>query len=225
MPYLQFFVLFELVYLRRCVVAVGRDSDRGMSQSDVTWQPRRAVNHRSELDSRGDTILFMAVGPLDVPVLTKAVGTFAVQIGTPMGAEFTGVCSTRNLELVRSLGADHVADYSREDFTRGDGRYDFVLDTVRNHSVAACRRIVAPGGRCVPDNGTSGGRWTGTRGRTLATLALSAVVPRPGSPFLAPGPRSPGEGPGLPGSCPRGRLSVPRAGGAPGTRSRRYRRR
>ncbi|MCG6957820.1 MAG: NAD(P)-dependent alcohol dehydrogenase [Gemmatimonadetes bacterium] len=115
------------------------------------------------------------------------VGTFAVQIAKSMGAEVTGVCSTRNAELVRSLGADHVVDYSREDFTRGDERYDFILDNVGNRSMAACRRVVAPGGRFVPNNGTSGGRWTGTLGRTLAALVLSAVVPRQGRPFVALG--------------------------------------
>jgi NADPH:quinone reductase-like Zn-dependent oxidoreductase len=93
-----------------------------------------------------------------------------------MGAEVTGVCSTRNVELVRSLGADHVVDYTREDFTRGKARYDFILDNVGNTSMAACRRVVAPGGSYVPNNGTSGGRWTGTLGRTLAALALSAVA-------------------------------------------------
>ncbi|MCG6989490.1 MAG: NAD(P)-dependent alcohol dehydrogenase [Gemmatimonadetes bacterium] len=107
-----------------------------------------------------------------------------------MGAEVTGVCSTRNVELVRSLGADHVVDYTREDFTRGERRYDFVLDNVGNRSMAACRRVVAPGGRFVPNNGTSGGRWIGTLGRTLAALALSAVLPRQGRPFVALGARA-----------------------------------
>jgi NADPH:quinone reductase-like Zn-dependent oxidoreductase len=118
------------------------------------------------------------------------VGTFAVQIAKSMGAEVTGVCSTRNVELVRSLGADHVVDYTREDFTRGERRYDFVLDNVGNRSMAACRRVVAPGGRFVPNNGTSGGRWIGTLGRTLAALALSAVLPRQGRPFVALGARA-----------------------------------
>jgi NADPH:quinone reductase-like Zn-dependent oxidoreductase len=115
------------------------------------------------------------------------VGTFAVQIARSMGAEVTGVCSTRNVELVRSLGADHVVDYTREDVTRGEGRYDFILDNVGNRSMASFRRLVAPGGRFVPNNGTSGGRWVGTLGRTLAALALSAVVPRQGRPFVALG--------------------------------------
>jgi len=118
------------------------------------------------------------------------VGTFAVQIAKSMGAEVTGVCSTRNVDLVRSLGADNVVDYTREDFTRGERHYDFILDNVGNRSMAACRRVVAPGGRFVPNNGTSGGRWIGTLGRTVAALALSAVLPRQGRPFVALGARA-----------------------------------
>ncbi len=115
------------------------------------------------------------------------LGTFAVQIAKAMGAEVTGVCSTRNVEMVLSLGADHVVDYTREDVTRGEARYDFILDNVGNRSMATFRRIVAPGGRFVPNNGTSGGRWVGPLGRTLAALALSAVVPGQGRPFVALG--------------------------------------
>jgi NADPH:quinone reductase-like Zn-dependent oxidoreductase len=77
------------------------------------------------------------------------VGTFAVQIAKSMGAEVTGVCSTKNLELVRSLGADRVIDYTKEDFTQGDQRYDIVYDLVNNRSVAERRRILKPGGICV----------------------------------------------------------------------------
>jgi NADPH:quinone reductase-like Zn-dependent oxidoreductase len=77
------------------------------------------------------------------------VGTYAVQIAKSMGAEVTGVCSTKNLELVRSLGADHVIDYTKEDFTQGDQRYDIVYDLVNNRSVAERARILKPGGICV----------------------------------------------------------------------------
>ena len=72
------------------------------------------------------------------------VGTFAVQIAKSFGADVTGVCSTRNLELVRSLGADHVIDYTKEDFTKGDQRYDVILDNVPNHSLSECRRVLTP---------------------------------------------------------------------------------
>jgi len=77
------------------------------------------------------------------------VGTFAVQIAKALGAEVTGVCSTKNVELVRSLGADHVIDYTKEDFTKGDQRYDVIYDLINNHSFAERRRILKPGGICV----------------------------------------------------------------------------
>src|SRR3954468_14968266 len=77
------------------------------------------------------------------------VGTFAVQIAKALGAEVTGVCSTGNLELVRSLGADHVIDYTKEDFTKGEQHYDVIYDLVSNHSFAERRRILKPGGICV----------------------------------------------------------------------------
>ena len=77
------------------------------------------------------------------------VGTFAVQIAKAFGAEVTGVCSTKNLDLVRSLGADHVIDYTKEDFTKGEERYDVLYDLVNNRSFAERRRILKPGGICV----------------------------------------------------------------------------
>nr|MDT0662431.1 NAD(P)-dependent alcohol dehydrogenase [Micromonospora sp. DSM 115978] len=86
------------------------------------------------------------------------VGTFAVQIGRAFGAQVTGVCSTRNVELVASLGADHVIDYRRSDFTADGRRYDVVLDLVGNRSLTELRRAVAPGGTLVlSGGGTSGG--------------------------------------------------------------------
>lgn len=77
------------------------------------------------------------------------VGTFAVQIAKSFGAEVTGVCSTPNVEMVRSIGADHVIDYTREDYTRNDQRYDLILDNVGNHSLAGNRRVLTPHGSYV----------------------------------------------------------------------------
>lgn len=74
------------------------------------------------------------------------VGTFAVQIAKSLGAEVTGVCSTRNVALVQSLGADHVIDYTKEDFSKSDQRYDVILDNVGNHSLSECRRLLTPNG-------------------------------------------------------------------------------
>ncbi len=86
------------------------------------------------------------------------VGTFAVQIAKALGADVTGVCSTRNVELVRSIGADRVVDYTREDFTKSGERYDLILDNVGNHSLSECRRALNPKGRYVMVGGPPG-RW------------------------------------------------------------------
>ena len=93
------------------------------------------------------------------------VGTFAIQIAKARGAEVTGVCSTGSVELVRSLGADHVIDYTRDDFTRGDVRYDFILDNVSNHSLSDLRRALTPTGTLVPNGGGFDNRWLASGGR------------------------------------------------------------
>ncbi|MDM4718793.1 NAD(P)-dependent alcohol dehydrogenase [Micromonospora sp. WMMA1363] len=112
------------------------------------------------------------------------VGTFAVQIAKALGAEVTGVCSTRNAELVRSIGADHVIDYTKEDFTRGGRRHDIILDNVGNHPLSACLRALTPRGTIVPIGGT-GGHVVGPLGRMLHALALSLFVRQRLVPFLA----------------------------------------
>ena len=80
---------------------------------------------------------------------TGGVGTFAVQMAKSFGAEVTGVCSTGKVDLVRSIGADHVIDYTKEDFTKGDQRYDVIFDNVQNHSFSDRRRVLTPNGICV----------------------------------------------------------------------------
>jgi NADPH:quinone reductase-like Zn-dependent oxidoreductase len=89
------------------------------------------------------------------------VGTYAVQIAKSYGAEVTAVCSTRNLELVRSLGADHVVDYTQEDFTQAKERYDLVLDTVGNHGLLALRGVLEPRGILVSIGGNKTDNWFG----------------------------------------------------------------
>src|SRR6266705_1929794 len=106
------------------------------------------------------------------------VGTFAVQIAKSFGADVTGVCSTRNVDLVRSLGADHVIDYTKEDFAKGDQRYDVILDNVPNHSLSECRRILNPNGKYVMigGGGPNDNRWIGPFGRVIHTLILSPFI-------------------------------------------------
>ncbi|HVG62448.1 MAG TPA: NAD(P)-dependent alcohol dehydrogenase [Hyalangium sp.] len=101
------------------------------------------------------------------------VGTFAVQIAKAFGAEVTGVCGTANVELVRSLGADQVVDYTREDFTQREERYDLILDNVENRSLSECRRVLTPRGTLIVNSGT------GASGMKLMIRLLKPLVVSP----------------------------------------------
>jgi NADPH:quinone reductase-like Zn-dependent oxidoreductase len=106
------------------------------------------------------------------------VGTFAVQIAKSFGADVTGVCSTRNIDLVQSLGADHVIDYTKEDFAKSDQHYDVILDNVPNHSLSEIRRVLNPNGKYVliGGGGPNDNRWIGPFGRVIQTLVLSPFI-------------------------------------------------
>jgi NADPH:quinone reductase-like Zn-dependent oxidoreductase len=104
------------------------------------------------------------------------VGTFAVQIAKWLGAGVTGVCSTRNVDMVRSIGADQVIDYTREDFTRSGQRYDLFFDGVGNHSLSACRRVLKPKGTYVPFGGEAGRWMLGSLARAVTTRVISPFV-------------------------------------------------
>ncbi|HKY64903.1 MAG TPA: NAD(P)-dependent alcohol dehydrogenase [Acidimicrobiales bacterium] len=104
------------------------------------------------------------------------VGTFAVQIARSLGAEVTGVCSARNVDLVRSLGADHVVDYTSEDVTRSAARYDLVLQVAGAHAASALRRVLTPRGVLVMISGDAEGRWVGPVGRMVAARLTSPFV-------------------------------------------------
>jgi NADPH:quinone reductase-like Zn-dependent oxidoreductase len=107
------------------------------------------------------------------------VGTFAVQIAKSFGAEVTGVCSTAKLDLVRSIGADHVIDYTQEDFTAGEKRYDLVLDNVLRHSLSELLRALSRSGTLVPNGGQFYKRWFASTGVLLIKAPLlSLVVPQ-----------------------------------------------
>jgi NADPH:quinone reductase-like Zn-dependent oxidoreductase len=101
------------------------------------------------------------------------VGTFAVQIAKAAGAEVTGVSSTAKAELVRSLGADHVIDYAREDITAGGRRYDVILDTGGHRPLSRLREVLTPRGTLVIVGSENGGRWLGGSDRQLRALMLS----------------------------------------------------
>jgi NADPH:quinone reductase-like Zn-dependent oxidoreductase len=104
------------------------------------------------------------------------VGTFAVQLAKAYGAEVTGVCSTTKTDLVRSIGADRVIDYTREDFADGRNRYDVILDIAGNRSLSHLRRALAPEGTLVIVGGEGGGKWFGGIDRQLRATLLSPFV-------------------------------------------------
>ncbi len=104
------------------------------------------------------------------------VGTFAVQIARNMGAEVTGVCGTRNIDMVRAIGADHVIDYTHEDFTRGAVRYDLIIDNVGTHSISDYRRVLTPEGILVMVGGPSEGSWIGPLSGSLKAMIVAPFV-------------------------------------------------
>jgi NADPH:quinone reductase-like Zn-dependent oxidoreductase len=104
------------------------------------------------------------------------VGSFAVQLAKAAGAEVTGVCSTSKLDLVRGLGADHLVDYTHDDFADGTHRYDLILDLAGNASLSRLRRALTPTGTAILAGGESGGNWTGGFGRQLRAPIVSLFV-------------------------------------------------
>lgn len=104
------------------------------------------------------------------------IGTFAVQIAKSLGAEVTGVCSTSNVDMVRSIGADHVIDYTTDDFTKNGERYDFLLDNISNRSLSDLRRALTPTGMLVPNGGQFQNRWCSSAGRLIKAMVSFRFV-------------------------------------------------
>ena len=113
------------------------------------------------------------------------VGTFAVQIAKAFGAEVTGVCSTRNVDIVRSIGADHVVDYTHEDFTQGTELYDLMFDNVGNRSPSECRRVLTLKGVYIANFGQPEHRWLGPLAQMLRMLVMSRFVSQKMTTFTA----------------------------------------
>jgi NADPH:quinone reductase-like Zn-dependent oxidoreductase len=145
----------------------------GLSYDDAAAIPTSAL---AALHGMRDAARLQAGQHVLINGASGGVGTFAVQIAKSLGAEVTGVCSARNVELVRSLGADHVIDYTNDDFTLGDRRYDVIFDNVENHTLSECRRVLRPNGTLVLNSGT------GARGlRMIARLTKPLLI----SPFVS----------------------------------------
>src|SRR5262249_12386323 len=131
-------------------ICVRRDGAIVSKPSNITFEQAASVpTALVALQGLRDTGHVKAGDKVLINGASGGVGTFAVQIAKAFGAEVTGVCSTGNVDLVKSLGADHVIDYTKEDYTKGEERYDVIYDLVNNHSFAERRRVLKPGGICV----------------------------------------------------------------------------
>ncbi|MFF5475862.1 NAD(P)-dependent alcohol dehydrogenase [Streptomyces sp. NPDC012935] len=154
-----------------------RGSEVGPKPANLTFEQAAAIPlaGNTALIGLRDVARLQPGGTILVNGASGGVGTFAVQLGKAYGAEVTAVCSTRNVDLVRSLGADRVVDYTQEDFTRGGRRYDVVLDLVGNRSLGEFRRVLTPTGTLILSGGGvyEGGSVVGPMGlflkRRLAT--------------------------------------------------------
>jgi len=113
------------------------------------------------------------------------VGTFAVQIAKSLGAEVTGVCSTRNIDMVRSNGADHVIDYTQQDYTTGGQEYDLIFDNIGNHSLKDTRRALTPDGLLLSNGAPAPTGWFGGLGHPLRATTASMFVKQQGRAFLS----------------------------------------
>jgi NADPH:quinone reductase-like Zn-dependent oxidoreductase len=162
------FAEFVVVAEDRMVVPI----PDGVSFDDAASLPVAAVTALQALRDKG------RLQPGEKVLINGAsggVGTFAVQIAKSMGAEVHGVCSTRNVELVRSLGADRVFDYRNEDYTESDAQYDVIVDMVGNHSVGRNQRVLQPDGRLVIVGGPKG-NWIAPFIRPLGALLRSPLA-------------------------------------------------
>jgi NADPH:quinone reductase-like Zn-dependent oxidoreductase len=168
-------------------VSVREDRALALKPANVTFEqaaavPIAAVTALQALRDKGQ------IKPGQKVLINGAsggVGTFAVQIAKSFGADVTGVCSTKNVAMVRSIGADYVIDYTLDDFTKSGQHYDLILDTVGNHSLLEYRRVLAPNGILVIVGGPTNGQWIGPLITPIKALMLSPFVTQKFKPLLA----------------------------------------
>ncbi len=157
--------------------AAAREDKLALKPSNLTFEQAAAMGVSGLTALQGLTVAGRLQPGQKVLIIgaSGGVGTYAVQIAKALGAEVTGVCSTGKIDLVRSIGADHVIDYTIDDFSGGDKRYDLILDMAGNSPLSRLRRALAPRGTLVIGGGEGGGRWFGV-GRQLRAIALSPFV-------------------------------------------------
>lgn len=157
--------------------AAAREDKLARKPSNLTFEQAAAVPVSGMTALRGlcDVGRLEAGQKVLIVGASGGVGSYAVQIAKALGAEVTGVCSTAKLDLVRSIGADHVIDYSQDDFADGDRQYDLILDIGGNSTLSRLRRALTPNGTLVIVGGEDRGRWIGMD-RQLRALALSPFV-------------------------------------------------
>jgi NADPH:quinone reductase-like Zn-dependent oxidoreductase len=166
-------------------VAVSEDALATMP-TNVTFEQAAAVpvSGFTALQAARDKGELQAGHKVLIVGASGGVGTFAVQIAKSLGAEVSGVASTRNLEMVRSIGADHVIDYTQEDFTESEQRYDVIIDTAGNRSLSQLRRALTAEGTLVIVGG-SGGRWLMGSGRSMGAALSSPFIGQTLRPFIS----------------------------------------
>lgn len=170
-------------------MTVGQDRAVVLKPAGVTFEQAAAIPIAgvTALQALRDRASIGAGTKVLVNGASGGVGTFAVQIAKTLGADVTGVCSTRNLDLVRSLGAGHVVDYTKEDFTKGAERYDVIMDNVGNLGALAARRVLTPKGKLVliGGGGPDAGNWIGPLTGLIEAKVVSKFVDQQMGMFMA----------------------------------------
>jgi NADPH:quinone reductase-like Zn-dependent oxidoreductase len=167
--------------------AAAKEAKLGHKPTNLTFEQAAAVpvSGLTALQGLTDSGRLEAGQHVLITGASGGVGTYAVQIAKALGAEVTGVCSTAKMDLVRSIGADHVLDYTRESFAAGDVHYDQILDIAGHTSLERLRRVLTPKGTAVLVGSETGGRWLGGVDRALRAAILSPLVGQRLAPLMS----------------------------------------